>query len=422
MFSSPVRNRVEPENRPERRLFVRLPFVIPVLVSVIAVAVVAICMQLSDRLLIASRSTVISTVADNQHQSPRPAITISQSQEQRVKPGDALPDTTIFDAQGQPFPTSRLNGRYSVLIFGCLTCPHFRRNVPAIESIYRDFSQKDVNIFCVYKTLAHPEFGEQAWVEPFTVEERIKHIHVIQGLTGATVPWLADSMQNSLGHRLGQQPNSEFVLDPDGRILSRRDWFSPEQLRGDLEKLVGKVDQPTRPEDLNLEISIPERPAARGVLARVLLSGTGFALRIQPQTSASPFFVKLRAEVDQAILQGRAGKMYLGFHLDPIFRTHWNNLALPLSFQINASTSSIAPVTVVGPRVDIEADLDPREFLVDVSPQFPDRSFDLVVNYTVCSDASQTCHAVTQKYVCYWELDSDAGAPLRNGVGPSVVQ
>jgi cytochrome oxidase Cu insertion factor (SCO1/SenC/PrrC family) len=35
--------------------------------------------------------------------------------------GEALPDVTIFDAQGQPFNLNRLKGDYSVVVFGCLT-------------------------------------------------------------------------------------------------------------------------------------------------------------------------------------------------------------------------------------------------------------------------------------------------------------
>ncbi len=35
--------------------------------------------------------------------------------------GQTLPGLTIVDADGQPFPLARLRGRYSVLVFGCLT-------------------------------------------------------------------------------------------------------------------------------------------------------------------------------------------------------------------------------------------------------------------------------------------------------------
>ena len=35
--------------------------------------------------------------------------------------GSAIPDEEIFAASGDPFRTSTLKGRYTVLVFGCLT-------------------------------------------------------------------------------------------------------------------------------------------------------------------------------------------------------------------------------------------------------------------------------------------------------------
>jgi len=35
--------------------------------------------------------------------------------------GQQLPDVEIYDAEGDPFRTSLLRGKYTVLIFGCLT-------------------------------------------------------------------------------------------------------------------------------------------------------------------------------------------------------------------------------------------------------------------------------------------------------------
>ena len=35
--------------------------------------------------------------------------------------GSALPDVTVFDAEGAEFSTKTLQGHYSVLVFGCLT-------------------------------------------------------------------------------------------------------------------------------------------------------------------------------------------------------------------------------------------------------------------------------------------------------------
>ena len=35
--------------------------------------------------------------------------------------GKPLPDLTIYDADGKPFPLRKLKDHYTVLVFGCLT-------------------------------------------------------------------------------------------------------------------------------------------------------------------------------------------------------------------------------------------------------------------------------------------------------------
>tara|TARA_R110002072_G_scaffold271038_2_gene430981 strand:- start:107944 stop:108216 length:273 start_codon:yes stop_codon:yes gene_type:complete len=35
--------------------------------------------------------------------------------------GQRMPDVTIYDEDGEKFPLSRTKGKYSVLVFGCLT-------------------------------------------------------------------------------------------------------------------------------------------------------------------------------------------------------------------------------------------------------------------------------------------------------------
>lgn len=35
--------------------------------------------------------------------------------------GQELPEVSVFTAEGKPFSTAKLRGRYTVLVFGCLT-------------------------------------------------------------------------------------------------------------------------------------------------------------------------------------------------------------------------------------------------------------------------------------------------------------
>ncbi len=253
---------------------------------------------------------------------------------------------------------------------------------------------------------------------PFTLKERLLHVQEAKKTLGATVPWLCDTIDNDLKHALGDRPNSEFVIDPDGNIVVMRDWSNPDSLRADLEKLVGPVEKPTRISDLDLKIQTTPKPAASGVVKRVLLPEPGQALLVKPQESRTPYYVKLRAEANKDLLRSGKGKLYLGFHLDPIYHVHWNNLAKPLSWEATTpDDASVSPSTGTGPDVDVEADIDPREFVVDVDADRNAGPIEITVKYFACNDDQGFCIPVTQKYSVTLQQDRDGGQARRTGSG-----
>jgi len=263
--------------------------------------------------------------------------------------------------------------------------------------------------------LAHPEGGTQSYVAPFTLDERLAHIKTAYNELGNTIPWLCDSMENDLKHALGDRPNSEFVLDPKGKIVAMRDWSNPESLRADLAKWVGPSKTVTRPSDLNLKIDTSIRPAKSGVVQRPTIPSGMRPLKVQPQQSDQPYYVKLRIEAEPAVLRGKAGKVYLGFHLDPIFDVHWNNLAAPVTYEITRlEEGEISPAQGEGPKVKVESDVDPREFILDAK-NLSAGTFQVQVNYFACNDEEGWCKPVRQRYIVTLETDRDGGNAKRSG-------
>ena len=273
-----------------------------------------------------------------------------------------------------------------------------------------------MQVYFVYKALAHPEGGSNSYVTPFTLKERLLHVKEAEKNLGATIPWLCDTIENDLKHALGDRPNSEFVIDPDGKIVVMRDWSNPATLRKDLEELVGAVEDPTRISDLDLKIETTAKPAASGVVKRVSLPKQGQALLVEPQESKTPYYVKIRAEADQDLLRSGKGKLYLGFHLDPIYHVHWNNLAKPLSWSTSAMEGvSVTPAEGTGPKVEAKSDIDPREFIVDVDADRDAGPFEVTVKYFACNDKQGFCIPVTQTYVVNQKQDRDGGQARRSG-------
>ena len=183
--------------------------------------------------------------------------------------------------------------------------------------MYRDYAPKGVKFYYIYKTLAHPE--NDGYIQPFTLKERLMHVKEAQRMLGSDITWICDSMSNDLKHALGDRPNSEFIIDPEGKVARSRTWSSPSAVRQDLEQLVGSIENPTRVSDLNLRTQSPPKVAASGVVSRPQLPDRMRAIMIEPKQSAQPYYMKLRAEVEDQVLREGEGKLYLGFHVDPIY-------------------------------------------------------------------------------------------------------
>lgn len=290
------------------------------------------------------------------------------------------------------------------------------RNVPSLETIYRDYAPRGVQFFYLYKALAHPELN--GYVTPFTLQERLLHVQEAKRRLGSQIEWLCDGMSNQAKHALGDAPNAEFVIDPEGKVVNRKAWSDPEALREFLEKTIGPVEKPTRISDLKMDLQLrpPSGKIPTGIVPRVQLPGRTLPLRIEPllKDDGIPFYVKLRAEVQPSFFESGDSKLYLGFHLDPLYQVHWNNETPPLEFEVSAPEGvRVAPPKAAGPRVEQPADKDPREFLLDLSAEGREEPLQLAVHYFACDDANTFCVPLTQHYTIQLQRDPDGGSARR---------
>ncbi len=276
-----------------------------------------------------------------------------------------------------------------------------------------------MRFYYVYKSLAHPE--RDGYVQAFTLKERLMHVREAERRLGSRIPWLCDGMSNDLKIALGEVQNAELLIDPEGRVARRRAWSDPDELRRDLEQLVGPVEQPTRVADLGLSVEPPPDRVATGVVPRVEVPGPMRALRIEPaiESGEVPFYVKLRAEADEKLLSEGKGKLYLGFHLDPLYQVHWNNRARPLEFEVVAPRGvRVSPKKGSAPQVEEPADADPREFLVKVKGAGKRSApLELSVRYFACDDANTFCVPVEQRYRIHLQPDPHGGRVMARGGG-----
>lgn len=290
-----------------------------------------------------------------------------------------------------------------------------------------------MTFYYIYKSLAHPE--NDGYIQPYTLKERLMHVREAQRTLGSDIPWLCDTMENDLKHAFGDAPNSEIIIDRDGKVARKRAWSDPDQLRKDLEELVGPVEKRTTIADLNRKTLPPPKPGASGVVPPLPRSKEMRPLHIEPdfKDESHPFYAKLRAEAFPELLRTGKGRLYVGFHLDPLYHVHWNNLVAPIhvEFQPERGTKT-TPTEWDGPQVKEPSDVDPREFITEIEAD-PRAPLKLTVRYFACNDEQGWCKSIRQHYTIYLEEDRDAGwvqarnrrngaAPSRPGSGPSAAR
>ena len=300
-----------------------------------------------------------------------------------------------------------------------------------METVQRDYASKDVQFFYVYKALAHPELN--GYVKPVTLEERLLHIKEAQRTIGSAITWLCDGMDNAIKEAFGNRPNSEFIIDPEGKILVAREWSDPQALREDLEKIIGPIENPTTVADLDMKTAEPPKEAPSGIVPGVDRPSGGRALvtKAKPGKDVEPFYVKLRAEASGSVLNDGKGTIYLGFRLDPLYHVHWNNLVEPVRVKITAPDGvELSKTMLEGPKVEAPTDIDPREFLVDITGASPGTVLEVSVFYFACNDEAGWCKPVKQSYELVLEADPHGGRVTgdrgggrgQNGGGPMAAR
>ncbi len=263
--------------------------------------------------------------------------------------------------------------------------------------MYRDYNDKDVQFFYVYKSVEHPEVNN--FIPAFNIEERLKHIETAKARFKTEIPWICDTMDHAVETAFGGAPNGEYILDPNGKIVRKRFWANPKTLREDLEELVGPVDKITRVSDLDAVFTPEIREVASGVVPRVNLPGGLVPFDLKPIPDDNPFFAKLRAEGTRQLFATGIGEIYFGVYLDPLYKVHWNNRAGRVKIEIkNGDVVTFDKEEFISEEVKEDADVDPRQFLLKAEIQ--DKSSPLLVTltYTVCDDDETFCTEVSQDY------------------------
>ncbi|MEM9367569.1 MAG: hypothetical protein AAGD07_16375 [Planctomycetota bacterium] len=315
-----------------------------------------------------------------------------------VLQGTRLPDLDAYLADGTEVKLRELcNGAYTVLVAGCLTCPQFHRGYAEVEAASQDYSSKGVQFFYFYKSLRHPELN--GYVEAQNMEERLLQLATARKVLGTTVSWIADTIDNQLRDKLRSGSNSMYLVSPQGNILFAADRLDGPSLRKALAEHVGETAHRTLASDLDLpRLPRPRQPENIDTETQVQRPDGLVIVSTTPQSALETYYVKLRAEADDALLETGTGRLFLGFYPDPIHGVHWNNLTEPMKYSLQLPEGVEAtPLEANAKKGPGDRDVEPRQFWVDIESDSPGASFGLSMHYFGCTDTM--CKALTQGYV-----------------------
>ncbi|QDT05057.1 hypothetical protein K227x_34550 [Rubripirellula lacrimiformis] len=318
-----------------------------------------------------------------------------------------LPDVDAFTAEGTPIKVRDLiQGKFTVIKTGCLTCPEFLNAYKELEATATDYEKMGVQFFYIYQSLRHPE--REGYVQPQNDNERLLHVAAAKKRLGTNVPWIADTIDDSFRIAMKTNSNSVFVISPESEIVYAADRMNGNGLRQALVDLVGPVDNPTSTADLTFP-NMPRFPATNVTNDIRVERPQGLViLKTTPTKPQETYYVKLRAEAEQSVLDSGTGDLYLGFFPDPIHDAHWNNLTPGMKYVLEVPDGvTITPATAVANKGPGDSDTEPRQFKLSVSADKPPGDIKLKLHYYACSPGM--CKAMTHEYtIAFQDMDRNS--------------
>jgi hypothetical protein len=163
--------------------------------------------------------------------------------------GDIAPGFELLDLEGNTVSLASLRGKPVVIEFGSYTCPVFRRKVDEIDQLRRDFGDA-VHWVLVYTREAHPVDGlvaprntrEGIEIPQHTsYEKRLACAKACAKSLGLNLRVLVDGFEDKVTQAWAGYPNRGYVIDAQGRVVSRQVWIDPARVRRALGRLLKKA-------------------------------------------------------------------------------------------------------------------------------------------------------------------------------------
>lgn len=166
------------------------------------------------------------------------------------KVGDKAPDFELMDLDKKKLSLKSLLGKPVVVEFGSYTCPVFRRKVEGLAKLRSEYGDA-VQWIMIYTLEAHPTDGwaisinTQSGIElpqHTSFEKRLECAKLCKEKLDLKLHVLVDGYENKVTDAYGGRPNRGFVIDAEGKVVSKQVWIEVDATRKALDSILQHKD------------------------------------------------------------------------------------------------------------------------------------------------------------------------------------
>ena len=147
-------------------------------------------------------------------------------------------DFELTDARdGKPYKLSAHSGRIRAFMFGSITNPPARFQLPLWDRLVAKYAAQNVDLFVVYGKELHPGDKKSFKLYPDPKSEYEKRAYAQEFAQLTQMPVLVDGLDDSVINTYGRVPNGAYVIDADGNLVFRGTWADSRKIESMIDML-----------------------------------------------------------------------------------------------------------------------------------------------------------------------------------------
>ena len=148
-------------------------------------------------------------------------------------------DFQLTDARdAKPYSLSANTGRIRAFMFGSITNPPARYQLPLWDRLLEKYAGQPVDLFVIYGKELHPGDKKTYKLYPAPKSEYEKRAYAQEFAQLTKLPVLVDGLDDATLNAYGKVPNGAYVVDKDGALIFRGTWADSRKIEHIIDSLL----------------------------------------------------------------------------------------------------------------------------------------------------------------------------------------